>query len=113
MYHGVQFTIHIDDLVQDCSISIANVLEILQSCTKPSTFAHSLRPFCYSICHLNLKGPIYYELIYFLNVHSVVVFITYIYVVQLSVCFYTLLMSIQLRRYFAANIMGVVFTIPW
>ena len=26
----------IDDLVQDCSISIANPLEILQSCTKPS-----------------------------------------------------------------------------
>ena len=27
---------HIDGLVQDCSISIANALEILQSCTKPS-----------------------------------------------------------------------------
>ena len=27
--------LHIDDLVQDCSISIANTLEILQSCTKP------------------------------------------------------------------------------
>ena len=27
---------HIDDLVQDYSISIANALEILQSCTKPS-----------------------------------------------------------------------------
>ena len=25
-----------DKLVQDCSISIANVLEVLQSCTKPS-----------------------------------------------------------------------------
>ena len=25
-----------DGLVQDCSISIANALEILQSCTKPS-----------------------------------------------------------------------------
>ena len=25
----------IDDLMQDCSISIANALEILQSCTKP------------------------------------------------------------------------------
>ena len=37
-----QFFVHntrdeqIDDLVQDCSISIANVLEILQSYTKPS-----------------------------------------------------------------------------
>ena len=28
----------IDNLVQDCSISIANALEILQSCTKPSTY---------------------------------------------------------------------------
>ena len=28
--------LHINGLVQDCSISIANALEILQSCTKPS-----------------------------------------------------------------------------
>ena len=28
---------HIDGLVQNCSISIADALEILQSCTKPST----------------------------------------------------------------------------
>ena len=27
---------HIDCFIQDCSISIANTLEILQSCTKPS-----------------------------------------------------------------------------
>ena len=27
---------YIDGLVQDCSISIANTLEILQSCAKPS-----------------------------------------------------------------------------
>ena len=27
---------HFDGLVQDCSIFIANMLEILQSCTKPS-----------------------------------------------------------------------------
>ena len=27
---------HIDGLVQDCSISIANALELLQSCAKPS-----------------------------------------------------------------------------
>ena len=30
------FDKYIDGLVQDCSISIANALEILQSCTKPS-----------------------------------------------------------------------------
>ena len=28
---------HLDGLVQDCSNSIANALELLQSCTKPST----------------------------------------------------------------------------
>ena len=27
--------VNIDDLLQDCSNSIANVLELLQSCTKP------------------------------------------------------------------------------
>ena len=30
---------HIDGSVQDCSISIANALEILQSCTEPSIFS--------------------------------------------------------------------------
>ena len=29
---------YFDGLVQDCSNSIANALELLQSCTKPSTF---------------------------------------------------------------------------
>ena len=33
---------HIDGLVQDCSNSIANALELLQSCTKLSIYA-SLR----------------------------------------------------------------------
>ena len=28
--------VHIDDLMQDCSISIVTALEILQSCIKPS-----------------------------------------------------------------------------
>ena len=32
--------IYIDGLVQDCSISIANALEILPSCTKPSIYIH-------------------------------------------------------------------------
>ena len=31
-------TLHIDSLVQECSISIATALEILQSCTKPSIY---------------------------------------------------------------------------
>ena len=31
---------HIDGLVQDCSISIANALELLQSCAKPSIWWH-------------------------------------------------------------------------
>ena len=30
----------IDGLVQDCSISIANTLETLQSCIKPSIFSY-------------------------------------------------------------------------
>ena len=29
---------YIDGLVQDCSYPIANALELLQSCTKPSTY---------------------------------------------------------------------------
>ena len=29
---------HFDGLVQDCSISIANAMEILQYCTKPSNW---------------------------------------------------------------------------
>ena len=32
------FTQYIYDLVQDCSISIANALEIPQSCINPSTY---------------------------------------------------------------------------
>ena len=32
---------YIDSLVQDCSISIANALEILQSCTRPSIYWYS------------------------------------------------------------------------
>ena len=31
--------IHVDGLVQCCSISIAYAMEILQSCTKPSVYA--------------------------------------------------------------------------
>ena len=37
-YIYLRLHIYIDGLIQDCSISIANALEILQSCTKPSTF---------------------------------------------------------------------------
>ena len=35
----IKGTKHIDGLVQDCSNSIANALELLQSCTKPSIHA--------------------------------------------------------------------------
>ena len=35
--------LNIDGFVQDCSISIANALEILQSCTKPSIY-HTIPP---------------------------------------------------------------------
>ena len=33
------FLFHIDGLVQDCSNSIANALELLQSCTEPSMWS--------------------------------------------------------------------------
>ena len=33
------FVIQIDGLVQDCSISAANALKLLQSCTKSSKFS--------------------------------------------------------------------------
>ena len=33
---SIQWRFYIDGLVQDCSNSIANALELLQSCTKPS-----------------------------------------------------------------------------
>ena len=33
---GITMKYHFDGLVQDCSNSIANALELLQSCTKPS-----------------------------------------------------------------------------
>ena len=38
---GINFKLipHIDGLVQDCSNSIANALELLQSCTKPSIYS--------------------------------------------------------------------------
>ena len=38
--YGQQFNpgLDIDGLVQDCSNSIANALELLQSCTKPSIY---------------------------------------------------------------------------
>ena len=34
--------IHVNGLVQDCSNSIANALELLQSCTKPSMWLYTL-----------------------------------------------------------------------
>ena len=63
--------VHIDGLVQDCTNSIANALELLQSCTKPSTwyvnstvvhcFVVVILPFightCHSLTHIDiLKG---------------------------------------------------------
>ena len=52
--------VYIDGLVQDCSNSIANALELLQSCTKPS------------ICpwpHCNVKLIVYCICIYMYLVH--------------------------------------------
>ena len=36
--HLTQNKHHIDGLVQDCNNSIANAMELVQSCTKPSTY---------------------------------------------------------------------------
>ena len=41
--YSMEYTLHLDGLVQDCSISIVNALEILQSCTNPSIYtAHCI-----------------------------------------------------------------------
>ena len=59
---GLDITIaYIDGLVQDCCISIANALEILQSCTKPSIFLWGqFLPLCQWMCHWNIFGHIWY-----------------------------------------------------
>ena len=41
----------VDGLVQDCSNSIANALELLQSCTKPSMSSTQCVP-CYQVLHV-------------------------------------------------------------
>ena len=47
---------YIDGLVQDCSNSIANALELLQSCTKPSI--------CFmSLSHYTLYKPSYSDIL--------------------------------------------------
>ena len=40
MEHMAATGLYIDGLVQDCSNSIANALELLQSCTEPLIFPH-------------------------------------------------------------------------
>ena len=47
--------IHFDGLVQDCSISIANALEILQSCTKPSIYRLSAHRFLLLVPELQMS----------------------------------------------------------
>ena len=37
----------IDGLVQDCRNSIANALELLQSCTQPSKYAYNFVVLCF------------------------------------------------------------------
>ena len=36
----MRYVMHMDGLVQDCSNSIVNTLELLQSCTKPSIYGN-------------------------------------------------------------------------
>ena len=51
----METTLHSDGLVQDYSNSIANALELLQSCTKP--YARSGRPFT-AFAHFDISEPI-------------------------------------------------------
>ena len=48
---------HVDGLVQDCSISIANTLGILQSCIKPPTNVMSLLWYSWNIDCINSSNP--------------------------------------------------------
>ena len=43
---------YIDGLVQDCSNSIANALELLQSCTEPSLCSVLSVHYCVLLCHV-------------------------------------------------------------
>ena len=51
----MSIAVKMDGLVQDCSISTANALEILQSCTNSSKYIH----FCRRGYHFNIKMSIY------------------------------------------------------
>ena len=51
---GVLSINDMDGLVQDCSNSIANTLELLQSCTKPSTLCFRY-PCCFCVLFLLLR----------------------------------------------------------
>ena len=42
---------YIDGLVHDCSNAIANALELLQSCTKPSIYSVTMRDTGYGFSH--------------------------------------------------------------
>ena len=48
------YTRHIDDLMQDCSFSNALAMELLPSCTKPSTYTVDTITFITCIINLNM-----------------------------------------------------------
>ena len=50
------YTDHTNGIVQDCSNSFANTLELLQSCTKPSISYHSNNMQYYSEVTLQVMG---------------------------------------------------------
>ena len=58
--------IRIDGLVQDCSNSIANALELLQSCTKPSMYAlvngKPLLEMISTYCHIDPRNMLKWNL---------------------------------------------------
>ena len=49
MHWQIPSTVYVDGLVQDCSISSANALEILQSCTEPSVSHTICTWFCCAV----------------------------------------------------------------
>ena len=70
-YTDSTLLIYIDGLVQDCINSIANILELLQPCTKPSVYfcVHEfhLMTHVFSICHVYIQIDEYDTIYYILG----------------------------------------------
>ena len=65
---GAVFSQYIDDLEQDCSNSIANPLEVLQSCTKPSKYVYQNQLWVDKI-HTNLSKYIFSKILLLFSIN--------------------------------------------